>query len=294
MPPAAKTALVIGATSRIGQACITALLGLNYHVTYTAARKWTPPFPKEVQYRLTARKLNLENIEDFNIERWMDSFDLAILIPPIYLSRKIIPFAKTARVKRLVFISSYNTYRFGQSAAYAPLKAAEEAILSSELDVRIIQPTMIIGHAQSSASRIILSKTQHRKAFYGVRGRPARQQPIDFRDLAAALIHAGTQSAVNHGRYPVAGQNIVTSQELYSQIGQLIGSSPKFMSLPAFITTPMIKVMSQFLPKAGLTAYLLRLGQDRHCVHDTLPGWHPQLTLNDSLQNLRLELQAKA
>lgn len=289
-----KTALVIGATSRIGQACISQLLRQNYNVTYTVARKWTHPFKARHTSQLTEVKLNLENINDFKIERWIEGYDLAILIPPIYLSQKLLPFAKASGVKRLVFISSYNTYRFGDTYAYAPLKAAEKAIMSSPLDTHIIQPTMIIGHAQSSACRVILNKAKNGKPLYMIKGHPALQQPIDFRDLAAAIIHAGTHAALSTGLHPVAGQTVIASQDLYQNISQLIGKSARFRILPRFIASPVIKTISALQPKVPLTAYLSRMGQDRHCVHNMLPGWSPQYSLKNSLENLSQELHEQA
>jgi uncharacterized protein YbjT (DUF2867 family) len=289
-----EKALVVGATSRIGQDCIRRLLELDYHVTYTVARKWEMPFAAAFKDDLVARKLNLENIEYFKIERWMESFDLAIIIPPIYLSQNILPYAKAAGVKRLVFVSSYNTYRFGHTAAYAPLKAAEIAISSSALDTVIIQPTMIIGHAQCSATRMILEKARRGQAFYGVNGRPALQQPIDFRDLAAALIKAGTDNRIESGRYPVSGQDILSSRELYTGVSQLIEKPARFIILPKFMTSTATKIISALSPNSDAAAYLTRLGENRHSVHDTLPNWTADFSLSDSLENLRQELQAKA
>jgi len=289
-----KTALVIGATSRIGQACITRLLALDYHVTCTTARKWEPSADLAQNTRLTIRKLNLKNIDYFKIDRWIESFDLAILIPPIFVSQNFLPEAKAAGIKRLVFCSSYNTYQFGDTRAYAPLKAAEDVIMAAGLNSYIVQPTMIIGHPACSATKIIWQKSKNKHAFYAVKGADAKQQPIDFRDLAGALIHAGTSENLTPGRYPAAGQTVISSHGLYNQISQIIDRPANFITLSPIITTPVVKIISTLMPNSALAAYLTRLGKDRHCVHRQLPNWAPKFSLTDSLMNLKQELQERA
>lgn len=288
-----KTALVIGATSRIGQTCISKLLALDYDVTCTVARKWNPPPELGQNPHLKVRKLNLQNIEYFKIERWMGSFDVAILIPPIFVSQNFLSYAKASGVKRLVFCSSYNSYQFGHTQAYAQLKAAEDTILSTGLNSYIVQPTMIIGHSECSATKIILQKTQKRRPFYAVKGADSLQQPIDFRDLAGALVHAGTSKTLPPGRYPVAGQTITTSRRLYNDVSRLIDKPARFISIPAIIAAPSVKAISALAPNSALTAYLTRLGKDRHCIHDILPNWTAEYALADSLENLRQELQER-
>lgn len=289
-----KTALVIGATSRIGQACITRLLALNYHVTCTTARKWEPSADLAQNTRLTCRKLNLENIDYFKIDRWMESFDLAILIPPIFVSQNFLPFAKDAGVKRLVFCSSYNTYQFGHTRAYAPLKAAEEVIMADRLNSYIVQPTMIIGHPECSATKIIWQKSKKGRAFYAVKGADAKQQPIDFRDLASALVHAATSQSLKPGRYPAAGQTVTSSHALYNQVSQVIDNPAKFITISPMIAGPATKIISALAPNSTLTAYLTRLGKDRHCTHTQLPNWTAEFSLAESLANLKQELQERA
>ena len=151
----------------------------------------------------------------------------------------------------------------------------------------ILQPTAIIGHESNSLIKAIWSKAKRRTPFIGIWNRKSLQQPLDYRDLAGALIHAAKTRELGPGRYPVSGSDILNSKEFYQRISAVINKTITYITLPHF----MIKAVQHFfniaLPHHPMTAYLSRIGSDRHIIHAPLPNWQPKYNFRDSLENLQ-------
>lgn len=282
-----KTALVVGATSRIGQVCIQELLEKNYKVTTTIRRNFNIEIPSHLKADLTIQKLHLTSLQPARFDQWMKTFDCAIFIPPVHLAQNMLPTLQKHGVKRLIFVSSYNTYRFAHTPSYQSLIRAEDTILSSGIASIIIQPTMITGHKECPSVRIIFDRSAHKKPFFTVIGKPCLHQPIDFRDLAAAIVHGTEDMTILSGRYPVAGKDMIKMENLYKKTSAIIGHKPLIIPTPSFMIAPMRFAASKFAPRSPINGYLSRLGEDRHMVHDMLPAWSPKYSFVDSLENIK-------
>ena len=287
-----KTALVVGATSPTGQLCIRQLLDESYQVTCTTGRAWTPPEDFTAHPALTIQDLELTHINPVQLQSWMTDFDIAIFIPPITISQNILPYIENSGIKRLVFVSSYNIVNFGDTPYYAPFKQAEETILSYKIPSIIIRSTLVIGHTRNPTIHMILNKIRKKRPFIEVKGKDALRQPIDFRDLSRAILHAAKHQNLKAGIYPVAGQNSLSSKALYTAVSHVVGQEPVFWHFPNSIIALAQKITATLLPHAAITAYLSRAGFDRHLTQPSLPDWTPIYTLDDSIKNIEQEIAA--
>ena len=282
-----KHILIIGANSPIGQICIEYFLRHDFKVTATTRRKEVNHLKHKYADKLNFEHLILQNIDDKYNQNWFDNFDIILSIAPITLSKNLIPLIKQQDNKRVIFISSYNVHRFNRSNHYIPLKSAEAEILDNLNNAIILQPTAIIGHKNNSLIKAIWFKAKRRTPFIGIWNQKSLQQPLDYRDLADALIHASKTKELSQGRYPVSGPDILSSKEFYQKISQIINKTIIYITLPHF----MIKAVQYFfniaLPHHPMTAYLSRIGSDRHVIHAPLPNWQPKYNFHESLENIQ-------
>ena len=282
-----KHILIIGANSPIAQICIEYFLRHDFKVTASSQRKDISNFKHKYADRLSFEHLILQNIGDKYNQDWFDNFDIIISIAPITLSKNLIPLIKQQDNKRVIFISSYNVHRFNCSNHYIPLKIAEAEILDNLNNAIILQPTAIIGHKSNSLIKAIWFKAQRRTPFIGIWNQKSLQQPLDYRDLAGALIHAAKTRELGPGRYPVSGSDILNSKEFYQKISKVINKTITYIALPHFLIKAVQYFFNIALPHHPMTAYLSRIGSDRHVIHDPLPNWQPEYNFRDSLKNLQ-------
>ena len=285
---AQKTALVVGANSKIGSACLEALIALNYDITCTYRRDKPNKFDNQNE------KLNLSNINEAESSVWMKSFDVAILIPSLTLSTKFIPLAQKFGVKKYIFLSSYNTYRFGHTEHYAKFLSLESDILNNGTQSIILQPTAILGHPHASLCKILFKKANNTKPILLAKRGQYKYQPIDYRDVASAVIHAATSEKISPGRYPIAGTEIVTQSNLYQTLTEVMEQSAKFYYIPSF-AIPVIRIVGKVMYNLHpYGEFLSRFGQDRHCVHEMLPQWKPHFSFRDMCNNITNEFSRKS
>jgi len=221
------------------------------------------------------------------IRGWMKPFDYVIVIPPVSITHLILPFLKGAGVKKLVVISSHNAALFPNSPGYRKLIEGENHIIHSGLNYVIIRPTMIIGHVNDNNASRLMAVAKRRRFLPVPGGGNAFQQPIDYLDLADALVHAALTQKIRKQIVSVSGPEVLTLKELYRRIMQHVGLKPRLIPLP---TTPVkwgaktLEILH--LPTPVRHAQINRSQHDKHVGTLQLPGWQSKHRLDDTLARL--------
>lgn len=283
--PDLPSALVVGATSHIGEHVIGDLLARGFDVTASKVRLWEPNYPDT--RRLTVEQLHFFHMRPDEIRGWMKPFNIVIVIPPVSITHLILPFLKEAGVKKLVVISSHNASLFPDTPGYRKLIEGENHIIHSGLNYVIVRPTMIIGHENdNNASRLMTLAKQ--RDFLPLLGRgQALQQPIDYLDLADALVYAALKPKIRKQIVSVSGPEILTLKEFYRRIMRHVGLHPRLLPLPVMPIKWGAKTLETLrIPTPVRYAQINRSQFNKDVGELKLPGWQPKHRLDDTLARL--------
>jgi NADH dehydrogenase len=166
--------------------------------------------------------------------------------------------AKRSGLRRLVYLSIVGAGGAPRNACLASKARAEAILLEPPLATTVLRLPMVIG-ADDPASRAL--RAQARDGWVPlVRGGASLEQPIDARDVVAAIAAALARPELAGRTLDVAGPESLPRRDLVRRAAALRGAAPRFVAIPyalmrAFaavaerlsasppITTPMLGVL---------------------------------------------------
>lgn len=275
LPPPA-TNLLIGGTSQIAARVMTSLRARGEDVMVLTGRPWTPP--EGVEQAL----IELSTYDGSHTHHWKRTYDRIICVAPLFLGVRALEHLPDHKPARAVFLSSNNTALLAKSRDYERLRTAQTQILSILPQAIILQPTTITGR---SADPVLGYFT--RKAIAGERlfipGLGTRQHPVDYRDVADALLHA-VDNPIMPGEYSLSGPDALSYAQIIRTLETALWTRIKAHNIPP--------ILARWAGATGLTrhsAALRRAGYHRDPVSDPLPGFTPHFRILDMIHALTQE-----
>jgi NADH dehydrogenase len=145
------------------------------------------------------------------------------------LAGKVIAACGSAGVRRLVQMSSLNADPAGPSRYQRSKGEAEAAIVGSQLDWTIFEPSVIFGR-EDRFLNLFASLLRHLPVMALARAH-TRFQPVYVGDVAHCFVHAIADDATIGQRYPLCGPDVFTLRELVAFVGKLTGDERPIVEL---------------------------------------------------------------
>jgi NADH dehydrogenase len=140
--------------------------------------------------------------------------------------------AERAGVKRIVCLSILGAHADSANACLASKGRADALLLAGRVPATVLRVPMVLGPGEIGAFAL-RAKASSRIAFL-VRGGAAREQPIDTRDVVAALLLAASDASGSSRALDLAGPESVTHRELVARIARVLGKpAPAVVPVPA-------------------------------------------------------------
>lgn len=232
--------LVTGATGFIGSHVVTALLAAGHSVTAAVRRpdRWPP--------RTNCTVLAADFSRDTSAEAWLprlDGIDAVINCVGIIdedrrntfenLHRRgpiaLFQACDRAGVGKVVQISALGADETAFSRYHLSKKAADDFLVSTDLDWAILQPSMVYGPGGKSLA--LFSALASLPVTPLIGNGSQRLQPVHVNDLVAAVLRLLEPDAPKRMKLIVAGPRAVTLAEILALLRRWLGHRPA-LSLP--------------------------------------------------------------
>ncbi|MEO1311241.1 MAG: NAD-dependent epimerase/dehydratase family protein [Pseudomonadota bacterium] len=281
--------LVVGAAGALGRRIVKVLLEDGRAVT-AAYRTQTVERRRALEALADAgaRVVRLDLRDASALAEIASDADAAVLTPILTISSAAAPGLARTKVRRALFFSSHNVTVDRGDPVYADLRAAEAALERTDLDWRILRPTMIYGTpTDGNVSRLIKAFARAPVAFRPGDGR-ALQQPIHYDDLARAAVAALDAPACARRAIDVGGPDRLTLADLY----RLAAGGKTVLPIPV----PALRLAAAFLGnRAPLSAaQLARIDADKTVEPDPAFAevFQPRVRMREGVERLRAEIVA--
>ena len=211
---------------------------------------------------LGAEPVRLDLADGGALSSLLAGVDAAIFTPILTVSA---PAAKRLRdTQRSVFFSSNNAAIDAHAEIYRQLRAAEETVRSAAPHAAILRPTMIYGYP-GDGNMAKLMGAMRRWPLVPLPGKGAAlQQPVYYKDLAAAAVEALHDDRARGRVCAVAGPTPVSQRALYAAAAQAAGVKLRTVSAPLRLGAALLAAAERAgmrLPVAA--AQLRRAGADK-------------------------------
>ena len=237
-------------------------------------RDWTPP--DGVEHAL----VELTAYDGSHTHHWRRAYDGVLCVAPIHLAAPLMAFLPEPDGLRAVFLSSNNAALLDVSADYEAIRAGESAVQGGPLDAVILQPTAICGRPGDPVLSHMADRIGDGRAVW-LPGARTRQWPVDFRDVADAMIYA-LRPEVPAGTYGLGGPQGLSYAALAREVECALWQPAVLRDVPA----PAARALGKLLPRGREGAALRRAGVDRVAVSTPMPGFAPRRGIADMLLGL--------
>lgn len=238
---------VLGATSLVGRAAISLLLGAERRVI-AFSRRSQADSAEGVHWELTNAK---PGEHDVPIEQWL-------CVAPIWVLPEYFPLLERRGVRRIVALSSTSRYTKLDSGdplereVVRRLSDAEVALQawaeSNGVEWVVLRPTLIYGYGQDRNVTEII-RVIKKLGFFPLLGKATGlRQPIHAEDVAQASVAALKAPAAANQAYNLSGGETLPYREMVSRIFVALGRSPRFVGVPLFAIT-IIVTCCRVLPR---------------------------------------------
>jgi uncharacterized protein YbjT (DUF2867 family) len=163
-----------------------------------------------------------------------------------------------AGVGRALFFSSTSLFTRLATASKITRLRAEDAIRDSDLDFRILRPTMIYGAPGDRNVERLLRAASRWPALPVVGGGRRMVQPVFVDDLAALAVRALESPDARRRVYDVPGARALTQRDLFREAFLAVGRRPRFIPVPAALAICGARVAETLLVRPPVRAEQVR------------------------------------
>ena len=149
------------------------------------------------------------------------------------LPRKLVHACRIAGVRRIVHVSALGAAPDAPSRYLRSKAAGEAALLTSELDVTILRPSVIFGEEDQFLN--LFARLQAWSPVMPLAGAHARFQPVWVHDVARALLTSLEDRRTMGQVYELAGPRVYTLAELVQLAGRACGHERMVVPLPSAV-----------------------------------------------------------
>ncbi len=140
--------------------------------------------------------------------------------------------AERAGVKRIACLSILGAAPESANACLASKGRADAALLAGAVPATVLRVPMVLGPGEIAAFALRAQATA--PLAFLVRGGATREQPIDTRDVVAALRLAAAERSDVRLALDLAGPESLTHRELVARIARVLGKAPpRVVAVPA-------------------------------------------------------------
>ncbi|MEO1251937.1 MAG: SDR family NAD(P)-dependent oxidoreductase [Pseudomonadota bacterium] len=200
--------------------------------------------------------------------------DTVIATPILTVSRQLTRHLKASA--RSIFLSSNNVAIDPDAPVYRDLIAAETAVAHTAPNAIILRPTMIYGHAQDGNLSGLMQAMRRFPVVPMIGSGEAMQQPVFYRDLAAAAVALASDEAWRPGVRAVAGPAPLSTRRLYNEVRAAARARCVFAPLPGALVGVGLKALNAVGIATPISAaQIRRAGLDKTPVGETITAATP-------------------
>jgi len=167
-------------------------------------------------------------------------------------TRNVIAAAKNAGVERFVLMSALGTTAATKDLVpyYRAKWAMEQETIGSGLEHTIFRPSFVFG--RGGALSTFMKQVRYAPVVTVIGSGQERIQPIWIDDVAAHFARALDTPAASNKTFEIGGPDIVTWDELYRTIANVLGKKRAFAHVPSRLARAGAR-LTQWAPGAPLT-----------------------------------------
>lgn len=170
-------------------------------------------------------------------------------------ARALADAAKASGLRRIVYLSIVGAALDSKNACLAS-KARAEAILSEPpLATTVLRFPMVLG-GDDPASASLRANARKPRVFV-VRGGVSLEQPIDVRDVVAAIGSALARPELAGRILDVAGPESLPRRELIRRAAKLAGNEPRFVPVPFALVRGLATILERVTAAPPVTTAML-------------------------------------
>jgi NADH dehydrogenase len=147
-------------------------------------------------------------------------------------SERVASAAARAGVRRIVCLSILGASPESRNACLASKGRADATLLAGAVPASVLRVPMVLGPGEIAA--FALRARASASIVWLVRGGRTREQPIDTRDVVAALRHAAADASDARLALDLAGPESLPHRELVARVARVLGKpGPRIVPVPA-------------------------------------------------------------
>lgn len=166
-------------------------------------------------------------------------------------TRSLAEAARTAGLRRVVYLSILDTHPDSANACLASKGRAERILLGSGVPALILRVPMVLGPGDDTA-RIVRGEALARWLPL-VDGGRTRAQPIFADDVIDAIVAGLTVPGLDDTSLDLAGPTSLPQRELIALAGALHGNRPRVVSVPRGLALPLVGLLERLVADPPFT-----------------------------------------
>jgi len=207
-------------------------------------------------------------------------------------ARALAAAAKRSGLRRIVYLSIVGADLRSKNACLASKARAEAILLEPPLATTVLRFPMVLG-GDDPASRVLRANARKPRVFL-VRGGASLEQPIDVRDVVAAIGGALARPDLAGRVLDVAGPESLPRCELLRRAAALCGCRPRVVSIPLALVRGFAALAERVTDTPPLTTAMLGVLEHDDRVDAKLACTALGITLTPLDETLRRVLEAEA
>jgi NADH dehydrogenase len=179
-------------------------------------------------------------------------------------ARALATAATQGALRRIVYLSIVGADLQSKNACLASKARAEAILLEAPLATTVLRLPMVIGG--DDPATWALRARAHKSVVPLVRGGASLEQPIDARDVVAAIAAALERPQLAGRVLDVAGPESLARCELVRRAASLLGNTPRFVSIPLVLVRGFTALAERITASPPITTAMLDVLEHDDCV----------------------------
>lgn len=159
--------------------------------------------------------------------------------------------ANRTRIERIVYLSILGSSPDSDNACLASKGRAEAMLLDDRVPATVLRVPMVLGG--SDPASISLRRQAKSRSVRLVGGGSTLQQPIDARDVVAAVLAASSAHPGRNLALDAGGPECLSHRDLVLRAAHLWNNEPRIRSLPPGLARLGVSLLERLLPEPPIT-----------------------------------------
>jgi NADH dehydrogenase len=172
-------------------------------------------------------------------------------------ARALAQAAKASGLRRVVYLSIVGAHGASRNACLASKARAEAILLEAPLATTVLRLPMVLG-GEDWATWSLRARAKGGVVPL-VRGGASLEQPIDARDVVAAIAAALARPELAGRTLDVAGPECLSRRDLVCRAAALAGGKPRFVPIPLFAARAFAAIAERVAANPPLTTPMLEV-----------------------------------